>query len=441
MGGWARPRRLRQQTRARAQLHWGAHSKPVSQGPLCTLLCAPAGMPYPQNLATAQEVEAVVRQHGAVPATIAIIRGQCCIGLDPQQLEHIARRGQEVRKVSRRHAPAPAPLLLLVGPGGGGGPFLRRLHSMCRRPGARMAARSAAPARLSAAASGAAGTCRTWWACSWTAPPPCPPPCCWQQRQASASSSQVRRRAVPRLSEPAAPRRRRCAAPRRLLAAARAQPPKRRAAAPPAAGGIGGVHRGGESSLDVSADLTELGRTPVAVVCAGAKSVLDIPRTLEFLETQVCAVCAVCAVCRVACDGARAVGGPGERSGRRSRRAAGACAWLERGPSGGAPPGGANVHAGFGREPSAVSRARAPPPQGACVAAYGADEFPAFFTPRSGCKAPCRVDTPQQWAAPLPAADDADDADAAAAAPAPRPLFACAHAQLLLVLSCLRAQP
>lgn len=51
-------------------------------------------------------------------------------------------------------------------------------------------------------------------------------------------------------------------------------------------GGIGGVHRGGESTMDISADLTELGRTPVAVVCAGAKSVLDIPRTLEFLETQ-----------------------------------------------------------------------------------------------------------------------------------------------------------
>ena len=47
------------------------------------------------------------------------------------------------------------------------------------------------------------------------------------------------------------------------------------------------MHRGGESSLDVSADLTELGRTPVAVVCAGVKSVLDIPRTLEYLETQV----------------------------------------------------------------------------------------------------------------------------------------------------------
>jgi len=52
-------------------------------------------------------------------------------------------------------------------------------------------------------------------------------------------------------------------------------------------GGIGGVHRGGEATMDVSADLTELSRTPVAVVCAGAKSVLDIPRTLEYLETQV----------------------------------------------------------------------------------------------------------------------------------------------------------
>lgn len=51
-------------------------------------------------------------------------------------------------------------------------------------------------------------------------------------------------------------------------------------------GGIGGVHRGGASSLDISADLTELGRTPVAVVCAGAKSILDLGRTMEVLETQ-----------------------------------------------------------------------------------------------------------------------------------------------------------
>jgi pseudouridine-5'-phosphate glycosidase len=53
-----------------------------------------------------------------------------------------------------------------------------------------------------------------------------------------------------------------------------------------ATGGIGGVHRGGEDSLDISADLRELGRTPVTVVCAGAKSILDLPRTLEVLETE-----------------------------------------------------------------------------------------------------------------------------------------------------------
>ncbi len=53
-----------------------------------------------------------------------------------------------------------------------------------------------------------------------------------------------------------------------------------------ATGGIGGVHRGGQTSMDVSADLTELSRTSVAVVCAGAKSILDLGRTLEYLETQ-----------------------------------------------------------------------------------------------------------------------------------------------------------
>ncbi|MFN7194852.1 MAG: pseudouridine-5'-phosphate glycosidase, partial [Rhodospirillales bacterium] len=52
-----------------------------------------------------------------------------------------------------------------------------------------------------------------------------------------------------------------------------------------ATGGIGGVHRGAESTMDVSADLYELARTPVAVVCAGAKSILDIPKTLELLES------------------------------------------------------------------------------------------------------------------------------------------------------------
>lgn len=59
-------------------------------------------MPYPQNLQTALEVEAVVRAHGAVPATIAIIQGEPCVGLDRQQLEHIAKAGTKVAKVSRR---------------------------------------------------------------------------------------------------------------------------------------------------------------------------------------------------------------------------------------------------------------------------------------------------------------------------------------------------
>ncbi len=82
-------------------------------------------------------------------------------------------------------------------------------------------------------------------------------------------------------------------------------------------GGIGGVHRGAETTFDVSADLNELGRTPVAVICAGVKSILDIPKTLEYLETQ-----------------------------------------------------------------------------GVPVVGYGVKEFPAFFTRRSGSKAPLTLDTP-----------------------------------------------
>ncbi|XP_040991853.1 pseudouridine-5'-phosphate glycosidase isoform X2 [Juglans microcarpa x Juglans regia] len=86
-------------------------------------------------------------------------------------------------------------------------------------------------------------------------------------------------------------------------------------------GGIGGVHRHGEHTMDISSDLTELGRTPVMVISAGVKSMLDIPRTLEYLETQ-----------------------------------------------------------------------------GVCVATYKTNEFPAFFTETSGCKVPCRVDSPEDCA-------------------------------------------
>jgi pseudouridine-5'-phosphate glycosidase/pseudouridine kinase len=56
-------------------------------------------------------------------------------------------------------------------------------------------------------------------------------------------------------------------------------------------GGLGGVHRGGEDTMDISADLTELGRTSMAVISSGCKSFLDIPRTLEYLETQGATVC------------------------------------------------------------------------------------------------------------------------------------------------------
>lgn len=93
-----------------------------------------------------------------------------------------------------------------------------------------------------------------------------------------------------------------------------------------ATGGIGGVHRGAELTMDVSADLDELGRTSVAVVCAGAKSILDIPMTLEYLETK-----------------------------------------------------------------------------GVPVVVYRGDEFPAFYTSRSGLKAELRMDSAAEIAAMLEA--------------------------------------
>ena len=59
-------------------------------------------------------------------------------------------------------------------------------------------------------------------------------------------------------------------------------------------GGIGGVHRAGELTMDVSADLRELGRTPVTVICAGIKSILDIPKTLEYLVSTFAVTCGCC---------------------------------------------------------------------------------------------------------------------------------------------------
>ncbi|KAJ9440825.1 Pseudouridine-5prime-phosphate glycosidase [Diplonema papillatum] len=144
------------------------------------------GMPYPQNVKTARAVEEVVRTHGAVPATIAVLSGIIRIGLEPDDLELLGKTGPAVMKCSRRD------LAHVVAQGGHG-------------------------------ATTVSGT----------------------MYLASAAGIQVF-----------------------------------------VTGGVGGVHRGAQHSMDVSTDLTELGRTPVAVVCAGVKSILDIPLTLEYLETQ-----------------------------------------------------------------------------------------------------------------------------------------------------------
>lgn len=141
------------------------------------------GLPFPDNLRIAQQMEAAVQASGAVPATIAILGGRITVGLGADQLERLAQ-AQRVRKCSRRDIPI-------------------------------------AIARGEDGATTVAGT------------------------MVIAYMAGIR-----------------------LFAT----------------GGIGGVHRG--HPFDVSADLLELGRTPVCVVCAGAKSLLDLPATLEVLETQ-----------------------------------------------------------------------------------------------------------------------------------------------------------
>ena len=144
------------------------------------------GMPYPQNVQTASRVEAELRAHGAVPATIAIVNGRLKVGLDAAEIEMLGKLGQQAIKVSRRDVP-----------------FV-----------------------VAAKQSGATTVAAT------------------------------------------------------MMLAAMA------GIAVFATGGIGGVHRGAQHSFDVSADLQELARTPVAVVCAGAKSILDLGLTLEYLETH-----------------------------------------------------------------------------------------------------------------------------------------------------------
>ncbi|XP_042268237.1 pseudouridine-metabolizing bifunctional protein C1861.05 isoform X2 [Thunnus maccoyii] len=143
------------------------------------------GMPYPHNLSTAKEVEAIVRAEEATPATVGVIDGKIHVGLSSEELDHLARYKNSM-KVSRRDLP------YVISKGLSGGTTVSATMIAAHRAGISVFV----------------------------------------------------------------------------------------------TGGIGGVHRDGENSLDISADLTELGRTPIAVVSAGVKSILDIGRTLEFLETQ-----------------------------------------------------------------------------------------------------------------------------------------------------------
>ena len=170
------------------------------------------GMPYPQNVQTAREVEAIIRAGGAVPATIAVLDGKIRIGLSEGELELLGQ-SPDAMKVSRRDLP-----YLLCGP--------RSTPCVARHSGG--ASKLGAAQRL-LVPSGRIGA-------------------------TTVAATMI------------------CAA----LAGIRVF----------VTGGIGGVHRGAETSFDISADLQELAQTSVAVVCAGAKSILDIGLTLEYLETH-----------------------------------------------------------------------------------------------------------------------------------------------------------
>lgn len=144
------------------------------------------GMPYPQNVETALNVERIIRENGAVPATIAIIGGRLKAGLTPEEIEYFGKKGQAIHKASRRD------LAVLCARGEDGATTVTTTMIIAHMAGIRIFA----------------------------------------------------------------------------------------------TGGIGGVHRGAETTMDISADLEELAQTPVMVVCAGAKSILDLGLTLEYLETK-----------------------------------------------------------------------------------------------------------------------------------------------------------
>ncbi|MDR0561059.1 MAG: pseudouridine-5'-phosphate glycosidase [Spirochaetaceae bacterium] len=144
------------------------------------------GMPYPRNVETALAVEETIRRNGAVPATIAILKGRLKAGLTPEEIEYLGKQGIKATKSSRRDIP-----FIVAGKGDG--------------------ATTVAATMIIAARAGI-----------------------------------------------------------KVFAT----------------GGVGGVHRGAAETFDISADLQELAKTDVAVVCAGVKSILDIGLTLEYLETM-----------------------------------------------------------------------------------------------------------------------------------------------------------
>ena len=144
------------------------------------------GMPYPQNVNMAREVERIIRENGAVPATIGIIGGKLKAGLTAEELEYFAKKGPAIAKASRRD------LAVLCARGEDGATTVTTTMIVAHMAGIKFFA----------------------------------------------------------------------------------------------TGGIGGVHRGAETTMDISADLEELAMTPVLVVCAGAKAILDLGLTLEYLETH-----------------------------------------------------------------------------------------------------------------------------------------------------------
>ena len=144
------------------------------------------GMPYPQNVETALAVEKIVRENGAVPATIAVIGGRLKAGLTAEEIEYFGKKGLDIAKASRRD------LAVLCARGEDGATTVTTTMMIAHMAGIKVFA----------------------------------------------------------------------------------------------TGGIGGVHRGAETTMDISADLEELAQTPVMVVCAGAKSILDLGLTLEYLETH-----------------------------------------------------------------------------------------------------------------------------------------------------------